>query len=317
MDIGIASIATTSTSGQYGAVSDELARRVEKKVSRFARKQKLNVCLKQKGLPTVGLDDHKAGAFARNEIGQALNELVNDLPTGSPMALERLNVKDLRFKSRLMNRRLRASQLGYMQDKLRFKLDEQGIRYRSVQPAYSSQQCSHCRFVSRLNCRTQAKFVYQHCGFVCHADVNAALNIAERFTDEELNALSFRQVEAVLAVRFAQRFPDVRSASAGLDTRVNVVANLTPRSIGPVQNHVTPVPVSFGIVVCETGNRSQVGICPLSQPTKACVYIVSMVHYQSNTAMRIQLLSTVVLVKNIIGRDLPDLKEQGVEYERH
>ena len=223
VDIGMVSIVTTSTGEQYGAVSDKLARRVEKKAIRFARKQKLNVCLKRKGLPTVSLDDHKAEAFARNEIGRALNELVEALPAGSPVALERLNVKDMRFKSRLMNRRLRASQLGYIKDKLRFKLDERSIRYRSVQSAYSSQQCSCCGFVSRLNRRTQAEFVCRHCGFVCNADVNAALakRIAERFSDEELNALSFRDVEAVLAVRFAQRFPGARSASAGLDTRVN------------------------------------------------------------------------------------------------
>ena len=221
VDIGMVSIVTTSTGEQYGAVSDKLARRVEKKAIRFARKQKLNACLKRKGLPTVSLDDHKAEAFARNEIGRALNELVEALPAGSPVALERLNVKDMRFKSRLMNRRLRASQLGYIKDKLRFKLDERSICYRSVQSAYSSQQCSCCGFVSRLNRRTQAEFVCRHCGFVCNADVNAALNIAERFSDEELNALSFRDVEAVLAVRFAQRFPGARSASAGLDTRVN------------------------------------------------------------------------------------------------
>ena len=135
------------------------------------------------------------------------------------MAVERLNVKDMRFKSRQMNRRLRASQLGYIKDKLRFKLDERGLRYRSVQAAYTSQQCSRCGFVSAENRKTQAEFVCQHCGFVCHADVNAAQNIAERFSDDELNQLPFRDVKALLERRFKQRLsPDARSASAGLDT---------------------------------------------------------------------------------------------------
>jgi transposase len=135
------------------------------------------------------------------------------------VALERLNVKEMRFKSRQMNRRLRASQLGYLRDKLKFKLDEQGICYRSVQPAYSSQQCSHCAYVSSSNRRSQAEFVCQHCGAALNADVNAARNIAERFGDDELNALSFRAVEAVLAERFARRLPpDARSTSARLDT---------------------------------------------------------------------------------------------------
>jgi transposase len=48
--------------------------------------------------------------------------------------------------------------LGYVRDKFKFKLDERGIRYRSVQPAYSSQQCSRCGFTFPLNRRAQAEF---------------------------------------------------------------------------------------------------------------------------------------------------------------
>ena len=219
IDIGMAAIGTTSTGEHYGQVSDELARRVEKQAAKFGRKQQLNACLKKKGLPTASVADHKAEAFARNEIGRALNDLLDDLSPAAPVAVERLNVKDMRFKSRQMNRRLRASQLGYIKDKLRFKLDEHSIRYRSVQAAYTSQQCSRCGLVSELNRKTQAEFVCQHCGFVCHADVNAAQNIAERFSDDELNQLPFRAVKALLEARFQQRLsPDARSASAGLDT---------------------------------------------------------------------------------------------------
>jgi IS605 OrfB family transposase len=219
IDIGLTHLAVTSAGQAYGEISDELAQRVEKKAARFARKQKLNACLKRKGLPTVGLADHKAEAFARNEIGRALNKLVGDLPAGSPVAIERLNVKDMRFKSRQMNRRLRASQLGYLRDKLKFKLDEGGIRYRSVQPAYSSQECSHCGFIHEDNRRSQSKFECWHCGHIENADVNAARNIAERFGDDELNQLPFRDVKALLEARFERRLsPGARSASARLDT---------------------------------------------------------------------------------------------------
>jgi len=219
VDIGMKHIVVASGGEQYGAISDELARRVEKKSVRFSRKQKLNACLKRKGLPTVNLTDHKAEAFARNEIGQALNQLVDNLSKGSPVAIERLNVKDMRFKSRQMNRRLRASQLGYIRDKLKFKLDERGIRYRSVQPAYSSQQCYRCGFVHEDNRRSQSEFECLNCGYVENADVNAARNIAKRFGDAELNQLHFRDVKAVLQTRFARRLsPGARSASVRLDT---------------------------------------------------------------------------------------------------
>jgi transposase len=145
----------------------------------------------------------------------------------------------MRFKSRQMNRALRASQLGYIRDKLKFKLDERGIRYRSVQPAYSSQQCSQCGFTISMNRRSQAEFHCLWCGFEANADENAASNIAERFSDEELNTLPFRAVETTLAIRFMRRLPDARSASAGLDT-----AHPMDVPGGKVAAHLVPLTVN-------------------------------------------------------------------------
>jgi IS605 OrfB family transposase len=217
VDIGMMSIVSTSYGRRYGQVSPELRRRMERANAKRRRKQQLNACLKRKSRATVSLKDDKAEAFARNQIGRALNQMLDELPGGTKVALERLTVKDMRFKSRQMNRALRASQLGYVREKLKFKLDERGIRYRSVQPAYSSQQCSQCGFTISINRRSQAKFHCLWCGFEANADENAASNIAERFSDEELNTLPFRAVETTLAIRFMRRLPDARSASAGLE----------------------------------------------------------------------------------------------------
>lgn len=239
VDIGMTNIVSTSESKRYGQVSPELRQRVERSAEKRRRKQKLNASLKRKGLPPVGLQDDRAEAFARNEIGRALNRMLDDLPPGVAVALERLSVKDMRLRSRQMNRALRAAQLGYVRDKLKFKLDERGIRYRSVQPAYSSQQCSHCGFTFPMNRRSQGGFACLWCGYAANADENAASNLAKRFGDEELNSLPFREVETLLALRFMRRLPDARSASAGLDTRVNEVVNPSPRSISPVNTPVS------------------------------------------------------------------------------
>ena len=158
VDIGMVSIVSTSHGRRYGQISPELRRRVERANAKRRRKQQLNACLKRKNRTTVSLQDDKAEAFARNEIGRTLNQRLDELPGGTKVALERLTLKDMRFKSRQMNRAVRASQLGYVRDKLKFKLDERGIRYRSVQPAYSSQQCSQCGFTISMNHRSQAVF---------------------------------------------------------------------------------------------------------------------------------------------------------------
>jgi hypothetical protein len=217
VDIGMASLVSTSEGQRYGQVSTELRRRVEHAAQKRRRKQKLNTCLKRKNQPLVSLRDQRTEAFARNEIGRALNQMLDELPAGTSVALECLSVKSMRMKSRQMNRALRAAQLGYVRDKLKFKLDERGIRYRSVQAAYSSQQCSQCGFTFPMNRRSQAMFHCLWCGYAANADENAAQNIAERFGDDRLNALSFREVETVLALRFMRRLPVARSATARLE----------------------------------------------------------------------------------------------------
>jgi len=217
---------STSEGKRYGQVSPELRRRIEGAHTKRRRKQKLNACLRRKGKPAVSLCDHKAEAFARNEIGQALNRMLEELPKGTQVALERLSVKDMRLKSRQMNRALRASQLGYLRDKLKYKLDERGIRYRSVQPAYSSQQCAQCGFTFPMNRRSQAEFHCLWCGYEANADVNAARVIAERFGDAELNTYPICEVETVLATRFMRRMlfirrlPGARSAPAWLELNI-------------------------------------------------------------------------------------------------
>ena len=244
VDIGMVSIVSTSQGRRYGQVSAGLRRRVERAYEKRRRKQKLNACLKRKNHPTVRLNDGKAEAFARNEIGQALNQMLDELPKDTNVALERLTVKDMRFKSRQMNRALRAAQLGYVCDKLKFKLDEGGIRYRSVQPAYSSQQCSQCGFAFPMNRRSQAEFRCLWCGFAANADENAAQVIAERFGDDQLNAGSFREVETTLAIRFMRRLSDTRSVSARLELHIardvpkgKVVAHELPPTVNqPGQN---------------------------------------------------------------------------------
>jgi len=51
-------------------------------------------------------------------------------------------------------------------------------RVEKVRPALTSQRCSACGQVDRDSRESQAVFRCTACGFACHADVNAAINIA-------------------------------------------------------------------------------------------------------------------------------------------
>ena len=51
-------------------------------------------------------------------------------------------------------------------------------RVEKINPAFTSQRCSACGQVDRDSRESQAGFRCTACGFACHADVNAAINIA-------------------------------------------------------------------------------------------------------------------------------------------
>jgi len=105
------------------------------------------------------------------------------------VVLERLNIKGMKFKSRRMNRILKASKIGLALEKLKEKLDYKHIRYATVQAAYSSQECSECG----------EKFKCGYCGQTENADVNAGKVLIKRFGDAELlNVAHFRFVTTIL-----------------------------------------------------------------------------------------------------------------------
>jgi transposase len=51
-------------------------------------------------------------------------------------------------------------------------------RVEKISPRYTSQRCSACGQLDRKSRERQAVFRCTACGFACHADVNAARNIA-------------------------------------------------------------------------------------------------------------------------------------------
>jgi putative transposase len=63
---------------------------------------------------------------------------------------------------------------------LAYKARQAGVAFIQVDPAYTSRTCSACGWVDKKNRRTQAVFECGRCGFVGHADHNAAINIAVR-----------------------------------------------------------------------------------------------------------------------------------------
>jgi transposase len=74
-----------------------------------------------------------------------------------------------------LNREILRSGWGLLARRLE---DKAPGRVEKIRPAFTSQRCSACGHVDAESRESQARFVCTACRFACHADVNAARNIA-------------------------------------------------------------------------------------------------------------------------------------------
>ena len=95
------------------------------------------------------------------------------------VVVEKLNVQGM-LKNHCLARRIAGAGWSRFANMLRYKLAWNGGRLVEVPAAYSSQTCSHCGKVSALS-RCGERFCCVFCGYVDHADLNAAKVLKQRF----------------------------------------------------------------------------------------------------------------------------------------
>ena len=206
VDVGITHFLTTSTGKHYGSFHGRLAKRHQRDRERRRRKAKLRACLKKKGIERLpSTRNPKLARTVRQEINRAVNELYRD-HAGSQIAFEQLNVATMRFKARRMNAALYASNLAHIPKQLAWGAAKRGVKATPVKSAYTSQECPQCHFVARSNRPEQQTFCCGVCGWQAHADHNAAVNIAARLGDREIQATKTRQDLKTLLVARHQRW---------------------------------------------------------------------------------------------------------------
>ena len=112
----------------------------------------------------------------RSMVKNSINRVMNRFYLKNP---ERIIVEKLDFRSpdlsRRMNRLVQNCGRRVIEEKLK-EFELSGIKVVRVNPAYTSQTCSECGFVSRKN-RKGERFACLQCGKKLHADVNGARNI--------------------------------------------------------------------------------------------------------------------------------------------
>ena len=170
VDVGIANFVTTSTGQSYGTFHGALARKHRHDRRKRRNKAKLRACLQKKGVPKAQLPStssamgQRLSRHVRQEINRAINQVLDAHPEAR-LVYENLSVASMRFHARSMNAYLYASQLGHLPEQLAWAAAKRGMAAHTVNPAYSSQECPRCHFVSRANRPDQQTFRCVVCGY--------------------------------------------------------------------------------------------------------------------------------------------------------
>ena len=157
----------------------------------------------------------RISSFVKNEVGRILNQLaVEDVRC---LVVEDLDFRNGRLSHRL-NRILNRAGRGAVRSKFARLTEEYGVTVEKVDPAFTSQECSSCGFVSSGNRRSQSHFKCLCCGHKVNADVNAARNILGRSGDglpADRSRAGCKITKNALLAAHRYRCPTGRHSSAG------------------------------------------------------------------------------------------------------
>ena len=210
LDTGIVNFLTDSVGNHFGTIGRSFMKEVEQVSLKTARKAKLRACLKKKGVPkeklpsTSSVRAQRLSRRVKHDIETAVVQCFDAHPQ-TLFVVENLDVSGMRFKARRMNRYLKASQIGHIQDHLYWTAAKRGVPVIAVPAAYSSQECPRCHYADRSNRPNQQTFCCVKCGYKGHADVVAAGNLECRLNDTVLcNKPSKEDIKALLDDRHAR-----------------------------------------------------------------------------------------------------------------
>lgn len=175
VDLGIHNIMTLSDGT---IINSKTLKRVKRKYSYLRKKLQAKGTRSAKRL--LKKISGKEMRFSRNFNHILSKQLVNlDYDV---IVFEKLtNIrKQAKTCCKTANRMLANWSFGQLQNFTTYKVELAGKEVYFVDARYTSQKCSVCGHIEKSN-RYKSKFKCLRCGFTCHADINAAINIRNNF----------------------------------------------------------------------------------------------------------------------------------------
>ena len=126
----------------------------------------------------------------RNKRNDFLHKLSNKYSENQTVVIEDLRIKNMTKSARGtieapkksagkrgLNNAILQQGWSIFFEMLQYKLDSRGGQLVRINPAYTSQKCNECGYISKENRKSQSAFKCLKCGHTANADINAAKNI--------------------------------------------------------------------------------------------------------------------------------------------
>lgn len=177
VDLGIVNLASDSDGNSYTGADVEVVRQ------RCARARQTYQATGTRSAKRrlIKMAKHEA-RFRRDTNHTIAKQLVaHAKDTKAAVSLEELTGIRERMTVRKAQRSKQHSwSFRQLRDFLLYKAQRLGVPVIMVDPRNTSRTCSRCGYVEKRNRRSQAEFSCLRCGYTCHADTNAARNLATR-----------------------------------------------------------------------------------------------------------------------------------------
>ncbi|MFC7132724.1 MULTISPECIES: RNA-guided endonuclease InsQ/TnpB family protein [Salinibaculum] len=117
--------------------------------------------------------------WMQDELHRVSNQILEEARDHECTHIAFENLTDIR-KRMTGAKRFHAWAFRRLSQYVEYKADMYGIEVEQVNPAHTSQRCTHCGFTHGSNRRSKHEFVCQKCKYELNADYNASKNIAQK-----------------------------------------------------------------------------------------------------------------------------------------
>jgi putative transposase len=177
VDLGIVNLATDSDGKRYKGDGVETVRQrcqTHRQTFQARGTKRTKRCLQRMAGKQARFQHHTNHVIAKTLVAKAKD-------TKAVIVLEDLTgIRDrMTVRKRQRNKHHNWS-FGHLRHCLTYKAQRAGVPLILVDPRNSSRTCRRCGLVEKKNRRSQAEFSCIRCGYLCHADTNAARTLADR-----------------------------------------------------------------------------------------------------------------------------------------